>query len=77
MENSFKLNGTLQITMKPITPEWKHLMELVKDGDEFVVTKANNTTDVVFIRTGNKNNTKQSIQDKISVSDNTTPPREA
>lgn len=58
MENSFSMNGYLRITMKPTTQEWKHLMELVKDGDEFTVTKANNTTEVVFTRTGNKNSAK-------------------
>ncbi len=52
MKNAFKLNGDIEITMTPQSQNWKQVMELVKDGDVFTVTKANNTSDVVFKRTG-------------------------
>lgn len=52
MKNTFKLNGDIEITMTPQSQNWKQVMELVKDGDVFTVTKANNSADVVFKRTG-------------------------
>jgi len=58
MKNAFKLNGDIEITMTPQSQNWKHLMELVKDGDVFTVTKANNTVDVVFKRTGQTSQTE-------------------
>lgn len=52
MKNTFKLNGDIEITMTPQSQNWKQVMELVKDGDVFTITKANNSVDVVFKRTG-------------------------
>lgn len=52
MKNTFKLNGDIEITMTPQSQNWKQVMELVKDGDVFTVTKNNNSPDVVFKRTG-------------------------
>lgn len=59
MKNTFKLNGDIEITMTPQSQNWKQVMELVKDGDVFTVTKNNNSPDVLFKRTGQPTGEKQ------------------
>lgn len=61
MKNTFKLNGDIEITMTPQSQNWKQVMELVKDGDVFTVTKNNNSPDIVFKRTGHSTGENQMI----------------
>lgn len=54
MEISITVNGTIKIAMTPKSPHMKHLAELIKDGETYIVSKANNTADIVFTQVKEK-----------------------
>ena len=50
MEISITVNGTIKIAMTPKSPHMKHLAELIKDGETYMVSKPNNSADIVFTK---------------------------
>jgi len=48
MEVSLKLNGSKEITLKPISEHWKEYSNLIKDGETYVVTRENNSTSIIL-----------------------------
>lgn len=54
MEVSLKLNGTKELTLKPISEQWKEYAPLIKDGETYIVSKPNNSTDIVFTQVKEK-----------------------
>jgi len=54
MEISITVNGTIKIAMTPKSPHMKHLAELIKDGETYIVSKPNNSADIVFTQVKEK-----------------------
>ena len=54
MEISITVNGTIKIAMTPKSAHMKHLAELIKDGETYMVSKLNNTADIVFTQVKEK-----------------------
>ena len=54
MEISITVNGTIKIAMTPKSPHMKHLAELIKDGETYMVSRLNNTADIVFTQVKEK-----------------------
>ena len=48
MEVSLKLNGIKELTLKPISEQWKEYSNLVKDGETYIVTRDNNSTSIIL-----------------------------
>lgn len=48
MEVSMTINGTIKITLTPKTETMKYLSELIKDSETYMVSKPNNSTEIVF-----------------------------
>jgi hypothetical protein len=54
MEISITVNGTIKIAMTPKTEVMKYLAELIKDEATYVVSRPNNSTDIVFTQVKEK-----------------------
>ncbi len=54
MEISITVNGTIKIAMTPKSPHMKHLAELIKEGETYIVSKPNNSADIVFTQVKEK-----------------------
>ena len=54
MEISITVNGTIKIAMTPKTELMKYLAELIKDEATYVVSRPNNSTDIVFTQVKEK-----------------------
>jgi len=54
MEISITVNGTIKIAMTPKTEIMKYLAELIKDEATYVVSRPNNSTDIVFTQVKEK-----------------------
>ena len=48
MEVSMTINGNIKITLTPKTETMKYLSELIKDSETYMVSKPNNSTEIVF-----------------------------
>jgi hypothetical protein len=48
MEISITVNGTMKIAMTPKTEVMKYMAELIKDEATFVVSRPNNSSEIVF-----------------------------
>ena len=54
MEISITVNDTIKIAMTPKTEIMKYLAELIKDEATYVVSRPNNSTDIVFTQVKEK-----------------------
>jgi len=48
MEVSLKLNGTKELTLKPISEQWKEYAPLIKDGETYIVVREPNSTSIIL-----------------------------
>jgi len=54
MEISITVNGTIKIAMTPKTEVMKYLAELIKDEATYVVSRPNNSTEILFTQVKEK-----------------------
>jgi len=48
MEVSLKLNGSKEITLKPISEHWKEYSNLIKDSEKYLVTREPNSNKLIL-----------------------------
>lgn len=48
MEVSLKLNGTKELTLKPISEQWKEYAPLIKDSETYIVVREPNSTSIIL-----------------------------
>jgi hypothetical protein len=54
MEISITVNGTIKIAMTPKSEVMKYLAELIKDEATYVVSRPNNSTEILFTQVKEK-----------------------